>query len=196
MAPLITPVLLVLGPQGSGKGTQVSLLAKKTGWPVVTMGELFRSEAATGTERGQEIGALIDHGHLVPGTLWEPVLKDYLKAQQFSGGLILDAVVRSADQFGPFDRMRAELGIDEPFVLFIDVPEPVSIDRLLLRGRVDDTREAIQRRLTWSREQAGPVVDHYRSRDRVIDINGNQPVADVHREVIDKLHARGILELA
>lgn len=189
-------VLIFLGPQGSGKGTQLELLQAIVGWPVIVMGDVFRAEATKATPRGQAVKALIDGGEIVPPKLWEPVLRDYLATFQHSGSILLDGVVRSPEQVSAFDRIRAELNLPEPLIINLQVPREESMTRLLKRHRHDDTREAIERRLQWSAEQTKPVIDHYRQSDRVIDINGNQSVDAVHQEIVHKLTDAGILSNA
>jgi adenylate kinase len=191
-----TPLLLhVLGPQGSGKGTQVALLneALDAPLPVITMGEIFRAEIVSGTERGLKIKAILDPGGKVTDELWEPVIRDYLPNVDLMRGVILDGVVRALDQFKAFERIRTELNLPEPYVLAISVPEEESVKRLLLRGRHDDTEEGIRRRLTWSREEVQPLIDHYRELDRTIDVDGFGSIEEIHTRVIDGLVAANIL---
>lgn len=191
-----TPLLLhVLGPQGSGKGTQVKLLneALDAPLPVITMGQVFRDEIASGTERGLKIKAILDPGGKVTDELWEPVIRDYLPRLDLNRGAVLDGVVRALDQFKAFERIRGELRLPEPYVLAISVPEEESVKRLLLRDRHDDTEEGIRNRLKWSREEVQPLIDHYRELDRTIDIDGDQSIEAVHAEVIQKLTDVGLL---
>ncbi len=191
-----TPTLLhVLGPQGSGKGTQVALLnqALATPLPVITMGQVLRDEIASGTERGLAIKAILDPGHKVTDELWEPVIRDYLPTVDLTHGVILDGVVRALDQFRVFERIRNELNLPEPYVLAISVPEEESVKRLLLRGRHDDTEVGIRNRLQWSREEVQPLIDHYRALGRTIDIDGMASIETVHQRVMDGLVTAGIL---
>lgn len=188
-------LLLVLGPQGSGKGTQVSLLKEKLAVPVVTMGEIFRQEMVKPTDRGRQVKEILGPGGLVPAEIWEPVLRDYLADCDLSQGAILDGVVRSMEQVTAFDRIRDELGLSVPFVVNIQVPEEESVKRLLLRGRHDDTESGIRQRLTWSRNETEPVIDHYRSLNRVTDINGNQSIDAVQMELVTKLTDAAVIQV-
>lgn len=188
-------LLHVLGPQGSGKGTQVALLnqALDKPLPVITMGQVLRDEIASGSERGLAIKAILEPGGKVTDDLWEPVIRDYLPTLDLTRGAILDGVVRALDQFRAFERIRTELGLPEPYVLAISVSEVESIKRLLLRGRHDDTEEAIRKRLTWSREEVQPLIDHYRALGRTIDIDGLGSIEEIHQRVMDGLVAAEIL---
>ena len=183
---------LFLGPQGSGKGTQLELLNQRFGLPVVVMGEVLRTEAATGTELGRRIAALIDQGTLVTIDLWEAALEAYLVTIDVSRGLMADGLLRTMEQVNSFERIQAKLGLSNPLVLNIQLPRDVSIDRLLKRGRHDDTREAIESRLAWSESDVLPVIDHYRAMNQVIDLNGDQTIEAVHAEILEKLQDRGV----
>ncbi|MBI4185561.1 nucleoside monophosphate kinase [Candidatus Berkelbacteria bacterium] len=191
-----TPTLLhVLGPQGSGKGTQVALLnaVLNVALPVITMGQVFRDEIAKSTVRGQQIKAIIDPGGKVPAALWEPILRDYLATLDLSNGALLDGVVRDINQLNAFERLRSEQGLPEPYVLAIQVPEEESIKRLLLRGRHDDTEAAIHRRLAWSQAEVEPVIDLYITHGRTIYVNGLGSVDTIHDRIISKLVIAGLL---
>lgn len=186
-------ILLFIGTVGSGKGTQVALLNKLLGLTVITMGNMLRAEAQLDTVRGQRVKTLINHGNLVSAELWESIVRDYLPEYDLSHGAFLDGVIRSMDQVDPFERIRAEHNLPPLTIINIELPETKALERLKLRGRHDDTEEATRNRLEWSREQTAPVVEYYRGHGGVIDINGDQPIETVHREIVAKLKAAELL---
>lgn len=193
------PTLLqFLGPQGSGKGTQLTLLRTmlRPELPVVTMGDLLRAEKASGSELGQRVAALIDQGKLVTIDLWQEVLTKHLATIDRSTGILLDGVVRTAEQKTAFDSIRTELALPDFTIINLTVPEDESVKRLLLRGRHDDTEDAIRQRLRWSADETAPVIEEYRQRGQVIDINGYQPIETVQAEITDKLLDAGLIKVS
>ena len=186
-------LLLVIGSVGSGKGTQVELLNQTLRLPVVTMGEVFRHEMEQPTDRGRAVRAIMVRGDLVPADLWEPVLRDHLKNLDLTNGAFLDGVIRSPEQLAAFDRIASELGLPPLAAVNITLPEAEALKRLKVRGRHDDTEDATRSRLTWSREQTEPVVEQLRTRDGVVDVNGNQPIEVVHDELVTKLLEAGFI---
>ena len=187
-------VLLFTGPQGSGKGTQAHLLKELGNLPIVTMGDLFRELATQPTPLGLRVKAILEAGDLVPIDVWQEVLDTHLAGIDVSRGAILDGVIRSMANAKAFAEIRAKHKLAEPLVINLDVPHDVSVDRLLKRGRHDDTREAIEKRLAWSDAETRPVVDHYRQEGRVLDIDGDAPMERVHESIVASLTERGVLE--
>jgi adenylate kinase len=187
-------VLLFTGPSGSGKGTQANLLKKELGnVPIITMGDLFRALAAEPTELGQRVKAILSAGELVPIGVWQDVLDDHLAKTDVSHGAILDGVLRSMENARAFTNIRAKHKLAEPIVINLEVPHDISVERLLKRGRHDDTKEMIEKRLAWSYAETRPVVDHFRREGRVIDINGDDTIEHVHEAIVAALIKRGIL---
>lgn len=187
-------VLLFIGTVGSGKGTQVDLLNQALKLPVVTMGDVFRTERERDTDRGRAIREIYDRGDLIPPNLWEPALRDYLQELNCSQGALFDGVLRSIAQTTAYQHIESDLLLPPILVINIDVPIAEALKRLLARGRdMDKSEEATKRRLDWSRSETEPVVEHYRSLDKVIDINGDQSIDAVHAEIVQKLAEAGVI---
>lgn len=186
-------VLLFAGPQGSGKGTQAHLLREIGNVPIVTMGDLFRELATQPTDLGKRVKAILDAGELVPNDIWREVLDEHLGKIDVSHGAILDGVIRSMANAEAFAEIREKHKLAEPLVINLDVTREVSVERLIKRGRHDDTREAIEHRLAWSEAETRPLVDHYRQEGRVIDIDGNMTIERVHEAIVSALTKRGII---
>ncbi len=184
---MAAPILVMLGPQGSGKGTQSELLSHRLGISMVVAGDLFREEATKDTPLGQSVKALLDAGAIQTIENWKQVIGNYLKQSDVDRGLIFDSLLRSMEQVESFDRILAERHFDQPLIINLQVPTEVSVERLLGRGRYDDTQELIRRRLEWSETDMQPVIGHYRDLGRVLDINGDQTVEQVHAEIVAKL---------
>lgn len=179
--------ILILGPQGSGKGTQADLLAKKLGIPALSMGQLLRNEKASGSDEGQQIAAFIDSGQLVTNELTTAVFKKRLQANDVWGGFIIDSFPRFMEQY------ESSKSFFEPTaVLVITVPREESLARMMKRAeieqRVDDTPEAIEKRLAWSHNQTQPVIEAYQKRGLAHVIDGMGTVEEVQARVNEALN--------
>lgn len=198
--------LVILGPQGSGKGTQAALLVQRHNLSSFAMGDALRAEVQKGTPEGRQIRDILDRGELVPNEITNNLIKRFVQNTRF----IVDGYPRNLEQADFFDSVTE---VDAFIVL--DVPDEVvvkrlsgrrvcpkghiyhlehkppkragvcDIDDLLLEQRTDDTEQAIRKRLAIYHETTQQVIDRYR--DRVIRVNGDQPIEAVHREIEEKL---------
>lgn len=179
--------ILLLGPQGSGKGTQATLLAKRLGVPALSMGALLREEIASGSDLGKEIDAIINgQGRLVPDQTAAEVLKRRLAQTDVAEGYVLDGYPRNAAQY------KVSLDIVTPtHVLLIDVPREETMERLSsrarLEGRVDDTPELITTRLNVYENETKPILDEYRRAGVLHEIDGIGTVEEVAARVASAL---------
>lgn len=183
--------LIILGPQGSGKGTQAKLLAEKYGLTHISTGELLRKEIDSGSDFGKEIKALIDNGNLVSDEMLFSILE---KADLKSGqGFILDGTPRNLFQAKALERVFARIGLELDKVIFIDLPYEESIKRMLKRAetehRTDDNLEAIKKRLVIYENESKPVIDYYRKQNKVIDIDGTPDINNIFENICRKLTA-------
>ena len=183
--------LLVLGPQGSGKGTQAVRLSEDHGIPHISTGEMFRSAIEAGSELGRAVEPILAAGELVPDELTVSLIRDRLSEPDAARGFVLDGFPRNLDQAEALDAMLAEIGKTLDAVLFFDLSDEVALERLLGRsrdeGRHDDTPEVIQRRLAIYHEQTEPVVERYRATGKLVPLHAERPIADVAAEIADAL---------
>ena len=186
---------MVLGPQGSGKGTQAKKISATYGLPHVSSGDLYREAIARGTDLGKQVEPILAAGHLVPDEITIPLIRDRLDRGDTIPGFILDGYPRNLAQAEALDEMLAEVGRSLDIVFEFQVPDRHQlIERLLKRaaeeGRPDDTPEVIQRRLdTYDRETA-PLVEYYRtSRGNVVGIHADRTVEEVFHEIEQSLSA-------
>jgi len=185
--------VLILGPQGSGKGTQAKRIAAEYGVPHVATGDMFRSAIARRTPLGLEVEPILARGDLVPDELTVGLIRERLTEQNAAGGFVLDGFPRNAAQADALDELLEE--IDRPLdaVLELQVPDEVCLGRLLQRaaeeGRVDDTPEAISRRLEIYHSETAPLVEHYLATGKVVGIHGDHPIDEVWAEIQDALEA-------
>ena len=179
--------LLLLGPQGSGKGTQATRIAADYGIPHISTGEMFRSAIAAGSEIGLSLEPILAAGGLVPHEL----IRERLERPDARLGFVLDGFPRNLVQAQALDRMLEGIGRDLDAVLYFDLPDAVATERLLGRaraeGRTDDTPEVIERRLAIYHEQTEPLAEYYRARDRLVPLHAERTVDEVYAQLQDAL---------
>jgi adenylate kinase len=149
----------MLGPPGSGKGTQAKLIAERAGVPAISTGDLLRQAVAEGSELGQRVKAVLDSGALVDDATMADVIARRLAADDATDGFLLDGYPRTLGQADTLDGILAGRQERLDVVLLIDVPEDELVRRSLARQRADDTEEVIRNRQRVYREQTAPLVD-------------------------------------
>ncbi|HEX4527307.1 MAG TPA: adenylate kinase [Gaiellaceae bacterium] len=183
--------LLVLGPQGAGKGTQAKRIAEDYGIPHVSTGDMFRAAQAEGTEFGKQVGEIMEAGRLVPDELTVAMIKERLSHPDAQTGFVLDGFPRNIEQAEALDALLGELGRRLDAILFLDLPDVVGIERALkraeLEGRADDTPEAIAKRLELYHSETEPIVEHYRVTGKLVPIHADRSIEDVWSEISDSL---------
>jgi adenylate kinase len=179
--------VLLLGPQGAGKGTQGKLIAVEYGVPHIATGDMLRAAMADGTELGRRVKPLYDAGDLVPDDIMIALIRERLAADDAAGGFVLDGFPRTTPQADALDAMLEEIERPLTVVFEFQLPEQVAIERLRGRaqeeGRPDDTPGAIRKRLDLYREQTEPLVEYYRARGILVGIPAEPPVAEVFAEL-------------
>jgi adenylate kinase len=180
--------ILILGPQGSGKGTQAKLIASSAGIPHVATGDMLRAAVADESELGRRVQPILERGDLVPDDLMVELIRARLLDED---GFVLDGFPRTVPQAEALDAMLDEIGKPLDVVLLLQVSDEVSLERLLGRraaeGRSDDAPEAIENRLRLYHELTEPVVERYRANGTLVAVDGEQPVEDVAREIENAL---------
>ena len=181
--------LIILGPQGSGKGTQAKLLAEKYGITHISTGSLLREESQNGTPKGDLIADLLKTGELLPfDTVLEVLEPVLLRSEK---GFILDGTPRDLSQAEYLDSFLAERKINIDKVILLDIPRDVSLSRLAKRaiteGRSDDTPEAINERLDIYNHQTLPVIDFYRQQGKLLTIDGTPDINTIFVDICSKL---------
>jgi len=179
--------ILLLGPQGAGKGTQGRLISSEYGIPHIATGDILRSAIAAGTPLGRSVKPTYDAGRLVPDEIMIELIRDRLAEDDTREGFVLDGFPRTLGQAEALDAMLAEIERPLTVVFEFQLPEEVAVERLLRRakeeGRVDDTPEAIRTRLQLYRELTEPLIEHYRARGHLVGVHADRPVEDVFSEI-------------
>lgn len=177
--------LLIIGPQGAGKGTQAALLCEKLGIPHVSTGDLFRANIGSGTELGKLAKSYMDAGELVPDTVTQDMVADRLSADDASQGFLLDGFPRNTAQADWLTSLLTERGTPIEAVVLLTAPDDVLTERMLARGRADDTPEAIRQRLAIYYAETQPLVDYYGS--AVVRIDGVGDIDAIHERIMSAL---------
>ena len=192
--------LLIVGPQGSGKGTQGVRIAESLGIPVVSTGDVFRENVTNGTELGQQVKSIIDAGRLVPDDLTSAVVRDRLSQPDASTGFLLDGYPRNLAQVQHLDAFLEEREEALDAVIVLSVPREESIARLHKRaaeqGRADDTNDVISARLAIYENETAPILDVYGSRGIVDEIDGVGSLDEITDRIAVALDARGFARSA
>ena len=177
--------MLILGPQGAGKGTQAKRIASEYGIPHIATGDMLRASIEGGDPLG--VQAILDRGLLVPDDVMIELIRERLSEPDAESGFVLDGFPRTMAQADALGAMLREIDKDLDVVFELQVPDEVSVDRLLrraqLEGRTDDTPETIRTRLGIYHSETAPLVEHYRARGNLVGIHGDRPVDAVFGEI-------------
>jgi adenylate kinase len=183
--------LLVLGPQGAGKGTQAKRIAADHAIPHVSTGDMFRAAIGERSELGQKVEPILASGQLVPDEITIALIRERLGNADAQAGFVLDGFPRNLAQAEALDETLAEIGRRLDAVLFFDVSDELATERMLARAaeesRPDDTAEVIAERLRIYHEETEPIVEHYRARGALIPLHGDRTIPEVYAEVQDAL---------
>lgn len=136
--------LVLVGPPGAGKGTQAVLLSEKLGIPHISTGDLFRANIGEGTELGLEAKSYMDAGNLVPTEITNRMVDARLDDADAQNGFLLDGFPRSVEQADALKEMLAKRGVKLDAVIEFQVDEDTVVERMLARGRADDTEDVIR----------------------------------------------------
>jgi adenylate kinase len=185
--------LLLLGPPGSGKGTQAAKLVEAFGIPQISTGDMLRAAVAEGSELGQQARGFMDRGELVPDDVVIAAAGERLAQDDARNGFILDGFPRTAEQAKALDRLLEESGVhlERCVALVVDVEEVVSrlLRRAEIEGRSDDNEETIRNRMRVYREQTEPLVTYYRKQDLLAEVKGQGSVDEVAAGIAEALEA-------
>lgn len=180
--------LLFIGPPGAGKGTQATRVAERLGIPHISTGDMFRHHVSEGTELGRQVDVIMKAGDYVPDEITVAMLEERISRSDAESGFILDGFPRTTGQVEALDGLIGTSGLD--YVVVFDVDEDALVDRLLARGRADDTEETVRNRFRVYQEQTAPLLDIYRSRDLVVHVDGMGSMDEITERILTALEAR------
>ena len=177
--------LVFLGPPGAGKGTQAELLSETLGIPHISTGDLFRANISQGTAIGIEAKKYLDAGDLVPPEITVDMVRARLNEPDASKGFILDGFPRSIEQAEALNSILADLDTELDAVVSFVVDPDVVVDRMLARGRADDTEDVIRNRMAVYDKETAPLLEYYGDQVKTVDAVGE--VDEVHQRVLSAL---------
>lgn len=180
--------LIILGAPGSGKGTQAKLLAEKFNLTHISTGQLLRAESQKDTDKGKLIANLLTTGSLLP---FETVLELLEPVLQNSPQFILDGTPRDLRQAEYLDYSFQKLKITLDKVLYLNIPQDESLKRLLKRAqtehRSDDNAQTILHRLEVYEKETLPVIQFYKSQNKLIEIDGTPDIQTIFNDIVNHL---------
>lgn len=184
--------IVLMGAPGAGKGTQAKKLEATLGLPQVATGDLFRANLKNETELGQLAKSFMDKGELVPDEVTVAMVKDRLSQPDCQSGAVLDGFPRTTAQAEALDELLMAFGGKINIVPSIYVTQDELVARLLKRaeieGRADDNEETIRNRMRVYHEQTAPLLDFYKQRKLLVEINGEQSIDQVQSDLIKEIH--------
>jgi adenylate kinase len=180
----VADTLVLLGPPGSGKGTQAERLRDDAGFATLSTGDLLREARAKGTDLGQRASAYMNRGELVPDALIVAMLDDALERLE-GKPILLDGFPRTVGQAEALARALGERGRALTDVVLVDVPDDVVAERISGRGqgREDDDPETVRERLRVYHRATEPLVRYYDERGLLRRIDGARNADEVHAEI-------------
>ena len=183
--------LIIMGPPGAGKGTQAKFIAEHFKIPAVSTGDIFRANVSEGTELGLEAKRYMDAGEYVPDEVTNLMVRNRIDEPDAVSGFLLDGYPRTLAQVEELDGMIKFSGhaLDAVVCLTVDQDEIVArlLQRAQVEGRADDTEDVIRRRQEVYLEQTDPLIEVYRARGIVHEIDGLGEVSDVTARIFEAL---------
>jgi adenylate kinase len=183
--------IILMGPPGAGKGTQASVVAEHFGIPAISTGDIFRANVSNDTELGRKAKEYMDAGEYVPDEVTNLMVRNRIDEPDAEPGFLLDGYPRTVAQVEELDGMIRHTGhaLDAVVVLTVEAEELVQ--RLLARaqtdGRSDDTEDVIRRRQELYLEQTEPLIEVYRDRGLLIEVDGMGEVDEVSQRIFKAL---------
>lgn len=188
--------MLIVGPPGAGKGTQASRISTAYGIPDISTGDIFRANIKNETPLGLQVKAIVDAGDYVPDSLTNQLVTDRLEEEDAQGGFLLDGYPRTLDQVRFLDELLASKGQELQAVIQLVADQDEIVARLSKRaqeqGRADDSEEAIRHRQEVYLRETSPLIDVYRERGLLVEVDGLGGIDEVATRVREALADRGI----
>ncbi|WP_091125770.1 adenylate kinase [Nocardioides terrae] len=183
--------LIIMGPPGAGKGTQAKYIAEHFGIPAISTGDIFRANVSDGTPLGVEAKRYMDAGEYVPDEVTNRMVRNRIDEPDAAEGFLLDGYPRTLAQVEELDGMIKFTGhqLDAVLSLVVDKDEVVSrlLQRAQIEGRADDTEDVIRRRQEVYLDQTEPLIQVYKERSLLVEVDGLGEVEEVTKRIFDAL---------
>lgn len=185
--------MLIVGPPGAGKGTQSKKISEDLDIVAISTGDIFRENIKGETELGTEAKKYVDAGELVPDSVTNRMVEDRLTWEDAVDGFLLDGYPRNLSQVAAFDEITSRLGVELDVVLELTADPEELTNRLVQRaeteGRTDDSEEVIRHRLDVFVKETAPIIENYRQRGLLRQVDGLGEIEAVNARIIDALKA-------
>ncbi len=175
--------IIIIGIQGSGKSTQGKLLGEKLKVPYLSTGHIFRVLSKQDTPLGKQIKVLMNAGFLIPDEKTLKIVEEYLERPEYKGGYVLDGFPRTLTQAEKFNQ-------DINKVILLKISDREALWRISGREEIreDETLMAIRKRIELFNKFTQPVLDYYSQKNLLLEVNGEQTIEQIHKEIAEKLH--------
>jgi len=191
---LLSAVVFVLGGPGSGKGTNCARIVENFGYTHLSAGDLLRAERQSGSELADMINSYIQEGKIVPAEVTVRLLRAAMEKSN-SDKFLVDGFPRDMDNLACWNSIMSDIA-DVQFLLFLDCPNEVMVERLLERGKTsgrnDDNIDSIKKRLVTYDQSTRPIIEHFRGLGKMREVNSHRPIDDVYAEV--SIHFANVLQ--
>jgi len=189
--------LLIMGPPGAGKGTQAKTISRHYGIPAISTGDIFRANVSAGTPLGLQVKAIMAQGGYVGDDITNEIVANRLTEADTADGWLLDGYPRTLPQVEALDTVLAGRGqqVDAVVSLLADVDEVVTrlSKRAIEEGRADDTEDAIRTRMVVYAEATSPLLELFRSRGLLVEVDGLGAIDEVSARIFSALDAHAQL---
>ena len=178
--------MILLGPPGAGKGTQAASLIDRLGIPHISTGDMLRAAVAAETTVGLKAKAVMESGELVSDEIVIGIAEERLSEGDALKGFLLDGFPRTIAQADALEGLLERLGVALDYCLALTVDNDSIVERLLKRvwgGRPDDNEETIRERMREYDAKTAPLLDFYRSRDRLVEVDGMGTIEEVGERI-------------
>ena len=179
--------MILLGPPGAGKGTQATSLIDRLGIPHVSTGDMLRAAVAAETPVGLQAKAVMEAGELVSDEIVIGIAEERLSEADAKTGFLLDGFPRTIAQAEALEGLLEKLGVELEYCLALTVDNDAIVERLLKRaeieGRADDNEETIRERMREYDAKTAPLLDFYKSRGRLVEVDGMGTIEEVGERI-------------
>tara|TARA_B100000029_G_scaffold325782_2_gene318287 strand:+ start:2208 stop:2768 length:561 start_codon:yes stop_codon:yes gene_type:complete len=183
--------LLIMGPPGVGKGTQAGRIKGALNIVHLSTGEILRAEVNAKSDVGIDAKSYMDKGQLVPDTILIKIVKERISKPDCANGYLLDGFPRTLPQAEGLNEMMTSIGHDLDCAISLTADEDELVNRLIKRGedsgRSDDTPDVIRNRQKIYWEQTAPLLDFYREKGILNDVNGLGEISEITERILDVL---------
>ena len=175
--------IILIGIQGAGKSTQGNILSEKLGIPYLSTGHIFREMAKEKTKLGRYIKEIMNAGYLIPDEKTVEIVKKYLEKPEYINGYIIDGFPRTVAQAKAFENGAKK-------AVYLRVSDEEALRRISFRngdGRSDESPAAIAKRIESFHVHPEPVIDYYRQKGILIEIDGEKPIEEISKDILGSI---------